>query len=121
MKPAVPSRPQRDALFPFEIRVKRSMRQVLPLLLLCACIDRAQAFDTTTQGLVISGYATTQVTTGPFDSKLVRQARDDAAMFVATDGQVEGVRLRAALDHLHRALPAQTHDDLELARAILVQ
>jgi uncharacterized protein (TIGR02448 family) len=121
LKSVTPSRTQRDVLLPFEIRVKRSMRQVLPFLLLCICIDSAYAFDTTTQGLVISGYATSQVTTGPFDSKLVRQARDDAAVFVATDGQVEGVRLRAALDHLRRALPAQTHDDLELARAILVQ
>lgn len=121
MKSAIPSRTQRDVLLPFEIRVKRSMRQVLSFLLLCICLDSAQAFDATTQGLVISGYATSQVTTGPFDSKLVRQARDDAAVFVATDGQVEGVRLRAALDHLRHALPAQTHDDLELARAILVQ
>lgn len=120
MKPVVSSRTWRDVLRPFEIHVKRSMRQALPWLLFCACIGSAQAFDTTTQGLVISGYATSQVTTGPFDSKLVRQARDDAAVFVATDGQVQGVRLRAALDHLHRVLP-QAHDDLELARAILVQ
>ena len=55
------------------------------------------------------------------DWPLSSAARDDAAMFVATDGQVEGVRLHAALDHLHRVLPAQVHDDLELARAILVQ
>jgi uncharacterized protein (TIGR02448 family) len=121
LKPVVSSRTWRDVLRPFEIRVKRSMRQALPWLLFCTCIGSAQAFDTTTQGLVISGYATSQVTTGPFDSKLVRQARDDAAVFVATDGQVEGVRLHAALDHLHRVMPAQAHDDLELARAILVQ
>jgi uncharacterized protein (TIGR02448 family) len=34
----------------------------------------------------LTGYATSQVTSAPFDRKLVAAARDDAAAFVASDG-----------------------------------
>lgn len=56
------------------------MRYLLPLLFSLAGMASAHAMDTTTQGLVISAYATSQVTTAPFDRKLVREARDDAAV-----------------------------------------
>lgn len=50
------------------------MRYLLPLLFSLAGMASAHAMDTTTQGLVISAYATSQVTTAPFDRKLVREA-----------------------------------------------
>jgi uncharacterized protein (TIGR02448 family) len=81
----------------------------------------AQAFDATTQGLVVSGYVTSKVTTAPFDRKLIIDARDDAALFVATQGTDRGVRLEAALDALRHHAPELTASDLELAQAILVQ
>ncbi len=81
----------------------------------------AHAFDSTTQGLVKTGYATSQVTTGPFDSKLIIAAQDDAAVFVATDGQVRGARLQAAMAYIRQSQPKLHADDLELAQAILVQ
>jgi uncharacterized protein (TIGR02448 family) len=96
------------------------MRYLLPLLL-TAGMASAQAMDTTTQGLVITGYVTSQVTTAPFDRKLVGQARDDAAVFVATDGLIRGARLEAALDSLRHTGVRQSVGDLELAEAILVQ
>lgn len=94
------------------------------MLLLCAClawVTTAQAFDTTTQGVVISGYVTSQVTTAPFDNKLILDARDDAAAFVATWGLDRGARLEAALHALRQATNLGEASDLELAQAILVQ
>lgn len=81
----------------------------------------AQAFDTTTQSLVISGYATSQVTTGPFDNKLIIAAQDDAAVFIATDGQLRGAQLESALRYVRQTQPKLRASDLELAQAILVQ
>lgn len=77
--------------------------------------------DTSTQGLVITGYVTSQVTTAPFDRKLIVAARDDAAAFVATDGEFKGAQLESALLALRQAKPKLSASDLELAQAILVQ
>ena len=77
--------------------------------------------DTSTQGLVITGYVTSQVTTAPFDRKLIVAARDDAAAFVATDGGLKGAQLESALLALRQARPKLSASDLELAQAILVQ
>ncbi|VVP71113.1 hypothetical protein PS910_00799 [Pseudomonas fluorescens] len=97
------------------------MRYLLPLLFAIAGMGTAHAMDVTTQTLVMSGYVTSQVTTAPFDRKLVLEARDDAAAFIASDGRIRGARLQAALTSLHERYPRQSADDLELARAILVQ
>ncbi|BBH43633.1 DUF2388 domain-containing protein [Pseudomonas sp. KU43P] len=97
------------------------MRYLLPMLFAVAAVGNAHAMDTTTQGLVITGYVTSQVTTAPFDRKLVRQARDDAAAFVASDGLIRGARLEAALDSLRQGCARHSVGDLELAQAILVQ
>ena len=97
------------------------MRYLLPLLFSVVAMGTAHAMDTTTQGLVITGYVTSQVTTAPFDRKLVRQARDDAAAFVASDGVIRGARLEAALDTLRHNCAHHAVGDLELAEAILVQ
>ncbi|WEL55715.1 DUF2388 domain-containing protein [Pseudomonas kermanshahensis] len=101
------------------------MRYLLPLLFVAVGIPLsmapAHALDTTTQSLVITGYVTSQVTTAPFDRKLVSQARDDAAVFVASDGLIRGARLEAAFASLRQHGAAQAVGDLELAQAILVQ
>ncbi|WP_409267868.1 DUF2388 domain-containing protein [Pseudomonas sp. KCJK9044] len=97
------------------------MRYLLPLLFAVVGMAQAHAMDTTTQSLVITGYVTSQVTTAPFDRKLVRQARDDAAAFVASDGMIRGARLEAALDALRHSGARHSVGDLELAEAILVQ
>jgi uncharacterized protein (TIGR02448 family) len=82
---------------------------------------QAQAFDTTTQSLFKTGYATSQVTTGPFDNKLILAAQDDAAAFIASDGQLRGAQLESALMYLRQTQPKLHASDLELAQAILVQ
>jgi uncharacterized protein (TIGR02448 family) len=81
----------------------------------------AHAFDVSTQQLVASGYATSLVTSAPFDNKLVAAARDDAAAFVASGGELRGAQLESALDYLRRTQPKLHVGDLELAQAILVQ
>ncbi|MFJ3486747.1 DUF2388 domain-containing protein [Pseudomonas sp. NPDC090202] len=85
------------------------------------CIAQAHAFDTTTQSLIKSGYATSQVTTGPFDNKLILAAQDDAAAFIATDGQLRGAQLESALMYLRQSRAKLHASDRELAQAILVQ
>ncbi|RMQ22856.1 hypothetical protein ALQ07_02640 [Pseudomonas syringae pv. actinidiae] len=86
-----------------------------------AFVSQVQAFDTTTQSLVITGYVTSQVTTAPFDNKLIIAARDDAAAFVASGGAMRGARLESALLALREANAKLHASDLELAQAILVQ
>ena len=81
----------------------------------------AQAFDITTAASVIGGYATSQVTSAPFDRKWVQVARDDAAAYVASDGQVRGAQLESGIGRLRQENPELPAGDLELAQAILVQ
>jgi uncharacterized protein (TIGR02448 family) len=100
--------------------------RLLPLVLLAPlatliCAGPAQAFDTTTQSLFKTGYVTSQVTTAPFDNKLILAAQDDAAAFVASDGRFMGARLEAALSNLRQSHAKLHATDLELAQAILVQ
>lgn len=63
---------------------------------------------------------TSDTTTSIRDMKVVVQARDDAASFVASAGQIRGAQLEAAL-HLLRSEVEEARDasDLQLAEAIL--
>lgn len=84
----------------------------------------ASSFYTTSDALSGSVGGTSNgisATSGTFsDDKVVLAARDDAASFVATDGQVRGARLEAALRHVRERLPAaRDASDMELARALL--
>lgn len=56
------------------------------------------------------------------DDKVIVAARDEAAAFIASDGQIRGARLQAALRHLREqeAAAAQA-DDLVLARRLLAR
>ncbi|NWC92234.1 MULTISPECIES: DUF2388 domain-containing protein [unclassified Pseudomonas] len=99
-----------------------SYRLLIVPVLICTCWSaQAPAFDLTTQSTVITAYATSKVTSAPFDHKLILAAQDDAAAFIATDGQWRGARLESALDYLRRTQPKLNASDLELAQAILVQ
>ena len=56
------------------------------------------------------------------NDKVVLQAREDAAGFVASDGRIRGARLEAALRVLREdSADARAATDLELARAILAR
>ena len=63
---------------------------------------------------------TSDTTTSVRDSKVVLAARDDAASFVASQGQIRGAQLEAAIDTIRSQVPeAQGASDLVLAEAIL--
>lgn len=54
------------------------------------------------------------------DDKIVLDAREDAASFVASDGQIRSARLEAALAHLRqRNERTRVASDMQLARLIL--
>ncbi|MDY6949407.1 MAG: DUF2388 domain-containing protein [Pseudomonadota bacterium] len=54
------------------------------------------------------------------DDKIVRDAREDAASFVASDGQIRSARLQAALANLRqRNERTRVASDMQLARLIL--
>ena len=89
------------------------------LLISSACTAHATSFVMTTDFLVSLSMSATKGTSSSFrDDKIVQAARDDADAFVATDGQIQGVRLESALVHIRACLPGQTFTDMQLAQAI---
>jgi uncharacterized protein (TIGR02448 family) len=97
------------------------MRSLYLVLAGCCVCGGAQAFDSLIGSTVASSYVASQVTSAPFDNKLILNARDDAAGFVASHGELRGARLEGALRWLRERQPQLTASDLELAEAILVQ
>lgn len=93
-------------------------------LLTCASGAFASSFIVTTDMTVdatkASSDGTTNVSNSFKDDKIVLEARDDAAAFVASRGEVRGAHLEAALRHIRSKLPTLAADDLQLAQAILV-
>lgn len=65
---------------------------------------------------------TSDVTSRVSDMKVVTEARDEAAGFVASAGELRGARLEAAFGSLRSAFPeARGASDLALAETILAQ
>jgi uncharacterized protein (TIGR02448 family) len=63
---------------------------------------------------------TSDTTTSIRDSKVVLQAKDDAASYVASQGDIRGAQLEAAFDTLRSRVPeARSASDQDLAEAIL--
>jgi len=63
---------------------------------------------------------TSDTTTSIRDSKVVLEAKDDAASYVASQGDIRGAQLEAAFDTLRNRLPqARDASDQDLAEAIL--
>jgi uncharacterized protein (TIGR02448 family) len=63
---------------------------------------------------------TSDTTTSIRDSKVVLEARDDAASYVASNGDIHGAQLDAAFATLRERLPeARNASDQDLAEAIL--
>jgi uncharacterized protein (TIGR02448 family) len=92
-------------------------------LLAAAVPVLASSFAGTTGGA--SSNASSDSTGDSSDStsgndKIVRDAREDAASFVASDGQIRSARLEAALVHLRqRNERSRAASDMQLARMIL--
>lgn len=63
---------------------------------------------------------TSDTTTSIRDAKVVREARDDAASYVASQGDIRGAQLEAAFNTLRERVPqARSATDQDLAEAIL--
>lgn len=92
-------------------------------LLACASSAFASSFVVTTDTLVratsMTSNATSDITNSFRDDKIVLEARDDAASFVASQGDIRGSHLEAALHHIRGKLPSLAANDMQLAQAIL--
>jgi uncharacterized protein (TIGR02448 family) len=95
-------------------------RSILASALLVSSIGTAFAGGTTAGvSASLGGTSASSKTTSPGD-KVVLQARDDAASFVASDGRIRGAQLEAALRHLREQhVTARRASDMQLAQAIL--
>lgn len=91
------------------------------LLALCVAPAMASSFAGTSAGASSAGTSGASGSTSG-DDKVVLQARDDAAGFVASDGRIRGAQLEAALRLLRERDPAaRKASDLQLAQAILAK
>ncbi|WP_426154905.1 DUF2388 domain-containing protein [Pseudomonas sp. TSRC2-2] len=92
-------------------------------LLAVAANASATSFIVTTDSIVgalkATSDATSDVTSSFRDDKIVLAARDDAASFVASEGDIRGVKLESALDHIRQQAPQLNATDAQLAQAIL--
>lgn len=92
-------------------------------LLAVAANASATSFIVTTDSIVgalkATSDATSDVTSSFRDDKIVLAARDDAASFVASEGDIRGVKLESALDHIRHQAPQLKATDAQLAQAIL--
>ncbi|WXL26082.1 DUF2388 domain-containing protein [Ectopseudomonas mendocina] len=104
----------------------RSLISALTLSLLCLGAASVQAQTlVATSNIIIRALDrsldfTSDTTTSVRDMKVIRAAREDAASFVASNGEIRGAQLEAALVTLRERLPeARIADDQALAEAIL--
>ena len=99
--------------------MNRSKALCALLLMGGACTAHATSFVMTTDFMVSLSMSATKGTSSSFkDDKIVHAARVDAEAFVASDGEIRGVRLEAALAHVRTRLPGKTYSDMQLAQAI---
>lgn len=81
----------------------------------------ASSFAGTSAGASSGGLSNSTGSTSGND-KIVLQAREDAALFVASEGRVRGAQLEAALRVLREARGgARDASDMQLATAILAR
>ena len=93
---------------------------------LCLLAGVAQAQTVVqTSNIIVNAFGrtidfTSDTTTSIRDSKVMIQAKDDAASYVATGGDIHGSQLDAAFDTLRARVPeARDASDQVLAEAIL--
>ena len=96
------------------------MRRLNSLIFTVLVAFTAPTFADGTVRDILSSGATTASTYLTFkDKKLIVPARDDASSYVASDGQIRGPYLEAALNQLRAEHPDLQASDVELASAIL--
>jgi uncharacterized protein (TIGR02448 family) len=90
-------------------------------LVACALPAFASSFGGTTGGASSAGSSASSDSSSG-DDKVVLQARDDAASFVASEGRIRGAQLEAALRTLRERHPDMRRaSDMRLAQAILAR
>jgi len=95
-------------------------------LLLLSTTTQARSLEQTSN-IVVRAFDrtidfTSDTTTSIRDMKVVIEARDDAASFVASEGAIRGAQLEAALGAIRERLPeAREASDQALAEAILAR
>ncbi|TRX73399.1 DUF2388 domain-containing protein [Pseudomonas mangiferae] len=104
----------------------RSPLFVAAILSLISATSQAQTLVATSNIIVRaidrSVDFTSDTTTSIRDAKLIRAAHNDAASFVASDGDIRGANLEAAFARLREHLPeARAASDQALAEAILAR
>ena len=95
---------------------------LISALLACFVVTPAFAGASTagTSAAAVGTSASSKTTSPDGSNKVVLQARDDAASFIASDGRIRGAQLEAALRFLReRNTDAQRASDMQLAQAIL--
>ncbi|SHN31306.1 conserverd hypothetical protein [Pseudomonas asturiensis] len=101
------------------------LRTLGAAVLLTAAATSAQASsfivttDTVVGAVAASTDATSDISSSFKDDKIVRAARDDAASFVASAGDIRGAQLEGAFQHIRQQLPQLHATDTQLAQAIL--
>jgi uncharacterized protein (TIGR02448 family) len=103
--------------------MSRSLLPFAALALLLAGTASAGSFtgtiDAIGASLINTVEGTSDLTSSIGDDKVVLDARDDAARFVASDGEQRGAQLEAALGHIRSQAPTLQASDRALAEAIL--
>ena len=90
-------------------------------LVACALPAFASSFGGTTGGASSAGSSASSDSSSG-DDKVVLQARDDAASFVASEGRIRGAQLESALRALRERHPDMRRaSDMQLAQAILAR
>jgi len=93
-------------------------------MLLLAVLAHAQTL-VATSNIIVRAFGrsidfTSDTTTSIRDSKIVQDAHDDAASFVASRGDIRGAQLESALNTIRQRVPeARDASDQVLAEAIL--
>ncbi|WP_213877950.1 DUF2388 domain-containing protein [Pseudomonas sp. dw_358] len=103
--------------------MRRSRLFGTALLLALASNAHASSFVVTTNAIVdavdASSRATSKASSSLHDNKIVQAAKDDAASFVASNGEIRGAKLESALAYLRQQMPQSKATDGQLAQAIL--
>lgn len=104
--------------------MRRSLLVIATACVLFSGLSQAQTVVATSnivvRALDRSINFTSDTTTSLRDMKVVVQARDDAASFVASNGDIRGAQLEAALQAIRsELLESSSASDLQLAEAIL--
>lgn len=101
--------------------MKRTPLIIAASLLALAGTAHGSSFIGTTDAiggsLVNTIDSTSDATSG--SNKVVLEAREDAASFVGSDGELRSARLEAALMHIRQSAPELEATDMQLAEAIL--